>query len=216
MPHTCPDGYIPLGDAYGKALSVLEEHEALVRLIEEARTSEESQQSFHNYDVVGRRVERRMRDALADGSLPTFIRTPHNTMERPIEREPWRQEAFGIPNIDNVADPVTNPGVETGGQPVFVKIEDFEAWLTAERHVLNPFRTGGPGKPSAIRLVELEHERRLKAGKAMTKVSQEAVHLKEWLDRMYPDAPQTTTRTIENRIREAHRRHSAGARIPNP
>jgi hypothetical protein len=78
---------------------------------EEARTSEESQQSFHNYDVVGRRVERRMRDALADGSLPTFIRTPHNTMERLIEREPWRQEAWCCPECGwNVYDAVS--GIE--------------------------------------------------------------------------------------------------------
>lgn len=156
-----------------------------------------------------------MRDALADGSLQTFVRTPNNHVERLVEREDWRREAFGIPNLESVADPVLNPGVDTDGQPVLVRVDDFREWLTSVRHEVNPFRSGAPGKPSAIQLVEAEHKRRLDCGEALTRVSKEAAHLKAWLESKYPDAPPTTVKTIENRIRVAHRQH-AGRNVVQP
>jgi hypothetical protein len=149
-----------------------------------------------------------MRDALADGLLQTFIQASNNAVERLVEREEWRQEAFGIPNIESVADPVLNPGVDTEGRPVLVRINDFREWLTSVRHEVNPFRSGAPGKPSAIRLVEAEHKRRLDRGEALAKVSKEATYLKAWLDSSYPDAPRTTAKTVENRIRAAHRQYA--------
>jgi hypothetical protein len=45
--------------------------------------------------------------------MPAFIRTSGNQIEQLVDREEWRQEAFGIPGLDNVAHPVTNPGVDT-------------------------------------------------------------------------------------------------------
>jgi hypothetical protein len=179
-----------------------------LQLIAEAKTEDESDQLFVSLDVLGRRVERLMRDALADGLLQTFVRTPNNSVERLVEREKWRKEACGIPSIESVADPVLNPGVDTDGQPVLVRIDDFREWLTSVRHEVNPFRNGAPGKPSAIQLVEAEHKRCLDRGEALPKVSKEAAHLKAWLDSNYPDAPRMTAKTIENRIREAHRHHA--------
>jgi len=67
MAHTCPEGYMPLGDAFQEALSVLESRDSVLRLIAEAKTEDESDQLFINLDVLGRRIERLMRDALADG-----------------------------------------------------------------------------------------------------------------------------------------------------
>jgi hypothetical protein len=204
MAHTCPERYMPLAEAFEEALSVLEHRDSLLQLITEAKIEDESDQLFINLDVLGRRVERLMRDALADGLLQTFVRTTNNRIERLVEREEWRQEAFGIPDIDSVADPIVSPGVDTDGRPVLVRVDDFRKWLTRVRHEVSPFRNGAPGKPSAIRLVEAEHKRRLDCGQALTRVSKEAAHLKAWLDGKYPDAPRTTAKTIENRIREAH------------
>jgi hypothetical protein len=195
-----------LAEAFEEAQSVLEDRGSL--LIAEAKTDDEIDQRFIKLDVLGRRVERLMRDALADGLLQTFIRGPNNNVERLIEREEWRQEAFGIPNLDNVADPIMNPGVDTDGQPVLLKIDNFRHWLTSVRHEADPFRSGAPGRPSAIQLVGVEHKRRLDCGDVLTSVSKEATYLKAWLEGKYPDAPRTTAKTIENRIREAHRRHA--------
>jgi hypothetical protein len=216
MAHTCPEGYMPLGDAFTQALCVLEDREAILRQINEATTDEARSEYFAKYDILERRVERRMRDALAEGCLHAFIRASDNQIERLVDREEWRQEAFGIPGLDNVAHPVTNPGVDTDGQPVLVRIDNFQEWLTGQRHQINPFRSGAPGKPSSIRVVELEHQRRLAAGEAIESVVKEAAHLKDWLDRHYPDAPKTTKKTIENRIREAHRTRSLTPTLTDP
>jgi hypothetical protein len=118
MAHTFPIGYIPLGDAYAEAFWVMEKPDALLHQINEAQSDEARSEHFDEYDVKERRVERRMRDAIADGLLPLFKKTPNNQIEQILDREPWRQEAAGIPGIDNVAHPLTNPGVDTDGVPV--------------------------------------------------------------------------------------------------
>jgi len=146
-----------------------------------------------------------MRDALADGELYPLIKEPNGQFERLMEREEWRPEAFGIPGLDNIPDHLTNPGVDTDGRPVLLEISNFQDWLATYRHGINPFRTGAPGKPSAIRIIEAEHQRRITCGEATDSVGKEAAYLKGWLDRSYPGAPKTTKKTIENRIREAHR-----------
>jgi hypothetical protein len=205
MAHTYPAGFIPLGEAFKWALSDAEGHDAVVRLIEEAGSDEERARHIILYDDIARQVERRMRDALADGPLHPHVRTADNGIERLVDREDFRQAAFGVAGIDSVADSIMNPGVETDGRPVLLRTEAFEKWRTP---AIDLFRSGGPGKPSAMRLVEKEHRRRLDGGEAAKNVGEEAAHLKIWLDGTYPSAPQTTAKTIENRIRGAHRKHS--------
>ena len=66
------------------------------------------------------------------------------------------------------------------------------------------FRTGAPGRPSPIHIVEAEHRRRLEAGVAEFRVTNEAKYLAEWL-KEYSALPPLTPKTIENRIRANHR-----------
>jgi hypothetical protein len=192
-----------MGDAFEQACSVLEGGEELDRLVDGA--ANEQADNFDKYDKVRQRVERLMRAALADGQLDAFFRAPSGEIERLLDREEWRREAFGVPGIDNIPHPVTSPGPDTGGQPVFLKVSDFQEWLTASRREINPFRTGAPGKPSAIQLIVAEHQRRVDSGEVIDGVGEEAEHLKHWVDVEYPDAPPITAKTIENRINEAHR-----------
>jgi hypothetical protein len=213
--HSCPDGFLPIGDAFEQACSALEGGEGLVRLVDEATTAtaderwaahfDELEAAHLRVDTVRRRVERLMRDVLADGRLDAFFRTPHGEIERLLDREEWRREAFDIPGIDNIPHPVTNPGPDTGDRPTFLKISDFQEWLTASRREIKPFRTGAPGKPSAIQLIVAKHQRRIETGEVFDRVGEEAEHLKHWVDVEYPDAPPITAKTIENRINEAHR-----------
>jgi hypothetical protein len=203
MAHSCPDGYLPMGDAFEQACSVLEGGEELDRLVDGA--ANEQADNFDKYDKVRQRVERLMRATLADGQLDAFFRAPSGEIERLLDREEWRREAFGIPDIANIAHPVTSPGPDTEGQPVLLKISDFQGWLTTHRYEIHPFRTGLPGRPTAIQLIEAEHQRRINSGKALDKVGEEAKHLEKWLVTTHPRAPRTKTKTIENRIRKAHR-----------
>jgi len=46
MAHTCPDGYLPLAEAFEEALSALENRDSLLRLIAEAKTEDESGQGL--------------------------------------------------------------------------------------------------------------------------------------------------------------------------
>jgi hypothetical protein len=78
-----------------------------------------------------RRIERLMRDALADGPLDTWIEGPDGQPKPLRDREAWRQAAFGFANIASVPEPVVNPGPDTRGKPAFVEKPVFENWLDA-------------------------------------------------------------------------------------
>lgn len=66
--------------------------------------------------------------------------------------------------------------------------------------------TGVAGRPTSLHLIQPEHARRLARGEAHEKVSKEAEHLATWLAAQHPKAPRMTTKTIENAIRDTHRR----------
>lgn len=72
-----------------------------------------------------------------------------------------------------------------------------------------PAMTGAPGRPSGMHLVEREHARRCAEGRALGPVAREAAQLAAWFRAAHPEAPPASAKTIENRIRSAHRRHQA-------
>ena len=74
MAHTYPNGFIPLGDAFMRALSALEDCTPLAHLIDEAITDDERDGRINKYDAVVRRVERLMRNAIADGTCRRLSR----------------------------------------------------------------------------------------------------------------------------------------------
>jgi hypothetical protein len=86
-----------------------------------------------------------MRDALADGTLLAFIKAPNDQMEQPVDRESWRQQAFGVAGIESVPHHLTNPGPDTDGRPVFLKSKNFEIWLKTHQPKKNK-RAGVPMK----------------------------------------------------------------------
>jgi hypothetical protein len=230
MPHTFPEDFIPLADAFEQAVnaSMLCKTSA-VRCIEttapalaEANGGPPKEpvpsakkgptrkpNAFEKYDETERQIERLMREAIVDDRLPVFCRGPNGQIEKLVDRKKFKEPSFGAPGFENVPHHLISPGEDTGHQPALLKKSDFENWLRAQRDKLDPFYTGAPGKPSAIKLVKHEHQRRLSSGEALEKVGQEAAHLKKRLDENYPDAPNTTAKTIENAIREAHR-HARG------
>jgi hypothetical protein len=69
-----------------------------------------------------------------------------------------------------------------------------------------PADTGAPGRPTAIHFAEAEHQRRVASGEALESVGAESEHLKQWLWIAHPGSPRATAKTIENRIRETHRK----------
>jgi hypothetical protein len=72
-------------------------------------------------------------------------------------------------------------------------------------HLGRPTTTGGPGRPSSMHLVAVEHDDRMVRGVANTSLKAEADELARWLAAKHPGSPPATAKTIENNIREAHR-----------
>jgi hypothetical protein len=70
-----------------------------------------------------------------------------------------------------------------------------------------PLRTGVPGRPSSIHLVEGEFETRCARNEVEDSLAEEAEVLLAWLRNEYPNSPRPTAKTIKNRLRAAYRRH---------
>ncbi len=88
------------------------------------------------------------------------------------------------------------------------------AHLKSAGPTVDPYRTGGQGRPTMKHLIIAEFKRRLEAGEVLPSLAAEARALDEWAQRTHlsPPAPRVSVRTIENIIRDKHRKH----KIPNP
>jgi hypothetical protein len=73
-------------------------------------------------------------------------------------------------------------------------------------------RTGAPGRPSAMHLVEEEYRARCARGDANSRIGAEAEYLSKWLADAHPTMPRVTAKTIRNRLSSEHRRRLAEAR----
>ena len=68
-----------------------------------------------------------------------------------------------------------------------------------------PPRTGAPGRPSSMYLVEAEFEARCKRGEVADTLRTESEYLASWLRTSHPGVPPLTPKTIQNRLREKYR-----------
>ena len=87
MAHTFPEGFIPIGDAFAQAPEATENCAPLIRSIDKAKTNNKRFRLFDKYDAVLRRVEKRMRSAIADGHLRPFMRVQNTQIEQMVDRE---------------------------------------------------------------------------------------------------------------------------------
>lgn len=68
-------------------------------------------------------------------------------------------------------------------------------------------RTGAPGRPSSIHLVEIEFEARCGRDEVHRTLAAESEQLANWFRQEYPHFPPMTAKTIKNRLRDAYSRH---------
>jgi hypothetical protein len=66
------------------------------------------------------------------------------------------------------------------------------------------YRTGGPGRPSAIQFVETEARRRRQSGEASLTLARESASLHKWRRGAHQEDVTPTAKTIEGRIRVEH------------
>ena len=74
--------------------------------------------------------------------------------------------------------------------------------------VVYPLRSGTPGRPTSMHLVEAEFEARCARSDVASSLGEEARYLVDWLRSAHPNAPQLTDKTIKNNLRAAYRRHN--------
>ena len=107
-----PENFIPIVDAFEKAVSNLEPSARGDAIGEDLSRVEEgkSDRIYLTIDVAEQRVERLFRDALADGLLDAWVEGPNGNMWKLDDREAWRPAAFGIPGFEQKTHHLTNPG----------------------------------------------------------------------------------------------------------
>jgi hypothetical protein len=105
---------------------------------------------------------------------------------------------------------------------VEVDKSDLSDWLNQQAPIASPapqapipepddheiVHSGAPGRPTSKQLVVNEHARRITDGKAVQGLTCQAEALGRWLQEKHPSAPRMKVKTIENAIREAHRKAS--------
>ncbi|AOG04380.1 hypothetical protein [Bosea sp. RAC05] len=74
------------------------------------------------------------------------------------------------------------------------------------------YRSGGPGRPSSMHLVEAEFRRRCALATVEVSMAKESVYLAAWLRSAHPTAPPLTPKTIQNRLLSAFRAHAASGK----
>ncbi|MEP9355043.1 hypothetical protein ABLE93_15755 [Xanthobacter sp. KR7-65] len=70
---------------------------------------------------------------------------------------------------------------------------------------VDPYKSGGKGRPTAMHLIEAELRRRSSAGQMLGSWAQEAKALAEWLSENRADAPKTTPKAIRDSLAETYR-----------
>lgn len=101
---------------------------------------------------------------------------------------------------------------------IFFDVESFaETYGEAERDALpdagkaaplepiDPYKSGGKGRPTAMRLIEMELRRRAATGQMLGSWTQEADALAKWLIENRADAPKTSPKAIRDSLAETYR-----------
>jgi hypothetical protein len=144
---TWPDGYIPLGIAYERAVGTLMPEarpgdEYLMALNEDA-----ADDAYARIDAAELQIESLLRDALAKGELPSFVEDAGRL--KPIRNtEVWRDKPVrivGAVSFDNIFAP-DEP------QMAFVEEGQFDRWLSKVREG----RRQSPSEDDVLSLIRHE------------------------------------------------------------
>ena len=80
-----------------------------------------------------------------------------------------------------------------------------EKYLQGETEGPDTVKTGAPGRPSSMHIIEAEFQRRKESGSVAESLNSESAQLEAWFKKQYPDKPPVTAKTIANRLRDHFR-----------
>ena len=87
-----------------------------------------------------------------------------------------------------------------------VRLWPFGRSKAAEADNVASMHSGAPGRPTSMRLVEIEHSARGIEGKHLDSITAEAEALAQWLSDKHPSASRLKPKTICNNLRGEYRR----------
>jgi hypothetical protein len=94
------------------------------------------------------------------------------------------------------------------GRLMVLKSEVAKFWpFDKVGEVTAPPRTGVPGRPTSIHLVEAEFVARCDRKEVKASLAEEAEVLAAWLRNEHPNSPRLTAKTIKNNLRGLYRQH---------
>jgi hypothetical protein len=110
--------------------------------------------------------------------------------------------------------------VGMGAQPAGmseIAIDQNNVCRVAERQSTPDFRSGAPGRPSGMFLINDELRRRVTAGVALPIFAEEQSWLRQWLTDEHPNVPRPTVKTIKNNPENAriHRNYRETRKAQN-
>ena len=95
------------------------------------------------------------------------------------------------------------------GRLMVLKSDVAKFWpLDEAAGVVYPLRSGAPGRPTSMHLVEAKFDARCARSEVASSLAEEARYLADWLRSAHPNAPPLTDKTIKNNLRAAYRQHN--------
>lgn len=80
-----------------------------------------------------------------------------------------------------------------------------EKYLQGTAEDIGLSKTGAPGRPSSMHIIESEFQRRKEDGAVENSLNAESEHLESWFKKQHPDKQPVTAKTIANRLRDDFR-----------
>lgn len=80
-----------------------------------------------------------------------------------------------------------------------------EEYLQGGVEETRPSKSGMPGRPSSMHIIEAEFQRRKESGSIAESLNAESTQLESWFKKQHPDNPPVTAKTIANRLRDNFR-----------
>jgi hypothetical protein len=174
------------------------------------------------------RVIRKIGEACEAGELRSFYRRPTGEIE-PMDPADWRWTSQEIPKAWQIffhsgqllendlwllaeRDAVTSSLVPPFNVCwIFVRRHDLDRFISEIGTALQPTRSGLPGRPTSIQLIDEELDRRiaaLKAGQFLGPDTKKvSASLSDWRKEHHPREPAATGKTIANNLRAKIRKH---------
>jgi hypothetical protein len=157
---------------------------------------------------IAEKLKRNLLEKLQEGILIASgysIHAPPDAKPTLIAPDRWR----------TLTPDFRNSTAEGSGLSLFgIRVFQNAMTLRSQIEQVDLYRSGLGGPPTMKHLIIAEFGRRSLSGEALSSLRAEAAELCQWSLKTHPDGPTPSVGTIQNQIRELHRRRFRNKRFP--